>query len=144
MQIAKYLSVLLASTLKFIGGPLSGAALGLNWVETWLCTVLGMMLSVITVTYAGTAFRAVVGRFRKSKPRRFTRRTRLAVKVWKRAGIFGIALLTPLILTPIGGTILALSFKVHRPQIFVYMLLSALSWGIVFTLLVYQIPGVFK
>ncbi|GAB3247287.1 hypothetical protein GCM10027347_02790 [Larkinella harenae] len=126
--------------LKFIGGPVTGVALGLSWVETWLATAAGMMASVILVTYAGVALRALINRFRRSKPRLFSPRTRLAVRIWKRAGIAGIAFLTPLLLTPIGGTILAVSFKVSRPLIFSYMLISALFWGIIFTLAVYQIP----
>lgn len=144
MQIAKYLSVLLASTLKFIGGPLSGIALGLSWLETCLCTVAGMMISVVLVTYAGTALQKLFARWYPSKPKRFTRRTRLAMRIWKRAGITGIALLTPVLLTPIGGTILAVSFKVKRPIIFGYMLASALFWGIVLTLATYELPSLLK
>ena len=144
MQIAKYISVLLASTLKFIGGPLSGIALGLTWLETCLCTVAGMMTSVVLVTYAGTVLQKATERWFPAKPKRFTRRTRLAMRIWKRAGMLGIALLTPLLLTPIGGTILAVSFKVKRPLIFGYMLASAFFWGVVLTLALYRLPGLFK
>lgn len=142
MQFAKYLSVVLASTIKFIGGPLAGVAVGLSWVETAACTVLGMMLSVAAVTFAGAALDRLVQRFRKHPPRRFTRRTRLAVRVFQRAGLLGIALLTPLILTPLGGTALAVSFRVSRPTLFLYMLGSAVLWAIIQTLVIYQIPGV--
>ncbi|MFC5412842.1 hypothetical protein ACFPMF_26190 [Larkinella bovis] len=144
MEVTKYLSVVVASMVKFVGGPVTGIAVGLNWVETWLFTVAGMMASVMLVTYAGTALQALINRFRRSAPRRFTRRTRLAVRVWKRSGMLGIAFLTPLLLTPIGGTILAVSFKVNRSLIFSYMLISALFWGIVFTLAVYQLPDLFS
>lgn len=144
MHLAKYLSVLVASMLKFIGGPVTGVALGLTWVETWLSTVAGMMASVVLVTYAGAALRALVNRFRKTTSRRFSPRTRLAVRVWKRAGMMGIAFLTPLLLTPIGGTVLAVSFKVNRSLIFSYMLISALFWGIIFTLAMYQVPDLFS
>lgn len=144
MAVAKYLSVLVASMLKFVGGPVTGIALGLTWVETWAFTVAGMMASVVLVTYAGVALQALLARFRKSAPKRFSSRTRLAVKIWKRAGILGIAFLTPLLLTPIGGTILAVSFKVSRPLLFSYMLASALFWGIVFTLAIYELPELFS
>ena len=144
MEIAKYLSVLVASMLKFVGGPVTGVAVGLTWLETWLFTVVGMMASVVLVTYAGTALQLLMARFRRSAPKRFSSRTRLAVKVWKRAGMPGIAFLTPLLLTPIGGTILAISFKVNRSLIFSYMLISALFWGIVFTLAIYELPELFS
>ncbi|GAB2571464.1 hypothetical protein [Spirosoma areae] len=141
MQFAKYASVLLASTLKFVGGPLTGAALGLSWIETAICTVIGMMLSVIVITFAGAALQALVQRYRKEPPKRFTKRTRLAVRIWKRAGMAGIAFLTPLLLTPIGGTVLAVSFRVGKGTLLLYMLISAVFWAAIQTLALYQIPG---
>ncbi|MCK8492065.1 MULTISPECIES: hypothetical protein [Spirosoma] len=141
MNLAKYVSVIIASTIKFIGGPLTGATLGLSWIETSLCTVAGMMLSVAAITYAGSAIQALVDRYRKQRPKRFTRRTRMAIRVWKRFGLMGIAFLTPLILTPIGGTALAVSFRVSRGQLLLYMLISGFLWAVVQTLAIYQIPG---
>lgn len=141
MQAAKYFSVIIASTIKFIGGPLAGFALGLSWLETAICTVAGMMLSVLAITFAGAALEALMQRYRKQRPKRFSRRTRLAVRVWKTSGLAGIALLTPLVLTPIGGTVLAVSFKVHKRLILLYMLVSATFWAIIQTLAIYQIPG---
>ncbi|GAA4407768.1 hypothetical protein GCM10023187_28810 [Nibrella viscosa] len=141
MDVAKYITVILASALKFIGGPLTGIAMGLTWAQTAACTVAGMMLAVVAVAYTGELLRRLSQRISPTPPRRFTRRTRLAVKIWKRSGMAGIALLTPLILTPIGGTVLAVSYRVHRGQIMLYMLLSALFWSIVLTLATYNIPG---
>lgn len=141
MQFAKYISVVIASTIKFVGGPISGAALGLSWLETTVCTALGMMISVVIVTFAGAALQTLLQRYRKQPPKRFTKRTRMAIRIWKRSGLAGIAFLTPLILTPIGGTILALSFGVKRGQVILYMLVSALVWAIVQTIAFYQIPG---
>ncbi|GAB3539521.1 hypothetical protein [Spirosoma fluminis] len=141
MQVAKYVSVIVASTIKFVGGPLSGVALGLNWLETAICTTLGMMVSVLVVTYAGAALQALMQRYRPRQPKRFTNRTRMAVRVWKRSGLMGIALLTPLILTPIGGTILAVSFRAKRSELLLYMLISGIFWAVIQSLAVYQIPG---
>ncbi|GAB3898241.1 hypothetical protein [Spirosoma agri] len=141
MHTALYLSVIIASTIKFVGGPLTGATLGLSWIETATCTAMGMMISVVTITYAGAAIQKLVDRFRKQRPKRFTSRTRLAVRIWKRFGLAGIAFLTPLLLTPIGGTALAVSFRVGRGRLVLYMLLSAISWAVVQSLAVYQIPG---
>ncbi|GAB3750124.1 hypothetical protein [Spirosoma pomorum] len=140
MLYARYVPVILASTLKFLGGPLTGLALGLHWLETAICSALGMMISVVLITYAGTALRTLIARFRPQKPKLFTKRTRLAVRIWKRFGMAGIAFLTPLMLTPIGGTALAVSFGVHRGQLLLYMLLSGIGWAIVQTLVLYQLP----
>ncbi|MBD2700050.1 hypothetical protein IC229_05345 [Spirosoma sp. BT702] len=141
MPIAKYLSVIIASTLKFVGGPLSGVALGLSWLETAIFTTIGMMVSVVVVIYAGAALQLLIQRYRSTPPKRFTKRTRLAIKIWKRAGLAGIAFLTPLLLTPIGGTILAISFRVKPGQIMLYMLVSAVFWAVVQSIVFYQIPG---
>lgn len=141
MPIAKYISVIIASTIKFIGGPLAGATLGLTWPETAICTTLGMMMSVVVITFAGAALQAIWQRYRSAPPRRFSSRTRMAIRIWKRAGLAGIALLTPLFLTPIGGTVVALSFGVKRVQLLLYMLISGIFWAIVQTLAIYQIPG---
>jgi uncharacterized membrane protein len=140
MIYARYLPVILASTIKFLGGPLAGLTLGLHWLETALCSALGMMISVLLVTYAGAAIRKLIARFRPQKPKLFTKRTRLAVRIWKRFGMAGIAFLTPLILTPIGGTALAVSFGVHRGRLLLYMLLSGIGWAVVQTLVLYQLP----
>ena len=140
MQFARYISVILASMIKFVGGPLSGLALGLTWTETAFCTALGMMLSVVAITYTGAALQALLNRYRPRTPKRFTKRTRMAVRIWKRFGMAGIALLTPLLLTPIGGTVLAVSFRVGRGQLLLYMLISAVFWAVVQSLALYQLP----
>jgi hypothetical protein len=140
MQFARYLSVIIASTVKFVAGPLTGMALGLTWLETAICTMIGMMLTVIILSYAGAALQALLDRYRPRTPKRFTRRTRMAVRIWKRSGLMGIALLTPLLLTPIGGTVLAVSFRVNRGQLLLYMFGSAVFWAIVQTLALYQLP----
>ncbi len=144
MEFAKYMSVILVSTVKFVGGPLAGLAFRLSWVETAACTVIGMMLSVIIVTFASEVFFRLSQRFRNTPARRFTRRTRLAVRIWKRSGMAGIALLTPLLLTPIGGTAIAMTFNVKRLKLVSLMLFSAVFWAIIQTLIVYQLPGLFK
>lgn len=144
MSYAKYISVALASMLKFIGGPLAGLALKLSWHETALCSAIGMMMSVLLVLFAGSALTQIQQRYQKAAPRLFTKRTRLAVRIWQRSGMAGIALLTPILLTPIGGTALAISFRVPALRIVAAMLLSGSFWGVVLSWATYQIPGLFK
>jgi len=54
-------------------------------------------------------------------------------------GLEGIAFLTPLFLTPIGGTILAVSMGNPKGKIILYMLISALGWALVFTAMIYSV-----
>lgn len=143
MPWAKYISVVLASMLKFVAGPLAGIALSLSWWETAICTVVGMMLSVVIFVFLGTAIQQLISRYRKKKPRLFSKRARLAVRVWKKAGMTGIAVLTPLLFTPIGGTLIAVSFKVPRLTIILQMLLWGVVLGVVITFAVYQFRDLF-
>lgn len=140
----KYVSVALAAALKFFAGPITGLAMGLTWYETALCSAAGMMLAVVATTYIGTGAQLLIKRWRKSPPRRFTKTSRMAVRIWKRFGMIGIAVLTPLLFTPIGGTIIAVALRVQRQSIFFWMLMSGLSLGALISFLVYRLPFVEK
>ena len=50
---------------------------------------------------------------------------------------FGVALLTPIILTPIGGTLLAVSSGSPRRKIIVYMFISSSFWSVVISSAIY-------
>jgi len=119
--------------LKFIAGPITGLALNLTWYETASCTLLGMMLTVLILTFLGRMAQQIIQKYQKQKPRLFSKRTRFAVKVWQKSGMTGIALLTPLIFTPIGGTLIAISFKVSPTKTIAQMLLWGFIWAIVIT-----------
>ncbi len=140
----KYVSVALAAALKFFAGPIAGLAFGLTWYETALCSAAGMMLAVVATTYIGKGVQVLIKRWRKSPPRRFTKTSRTAVRIWKRFGMIGIAVLTPLLFTPIGGTIIAVAFRAHRQSIFFWMLMSGLSIGAVISYLVYRLTFLAK
>lgn len=143
MPWAKYISVVLASMVKFVAGPITGVALGLQWWETALCTVVGMMLSVVIFLFLGTAIQHLMNRYRKQKPTLFSKQTRLAVRVWKKSGMTGIAFLTPLLFTPIGGTLIAVSFKVPRLTVIAQMLFWGVVLGVIITLVVYEFRSFF-
>jgi hypothetical protein len=125
----KYISVALASTLKFFGGPITGVILNLTWIETAICSIAGMMFSVLVVTFVGKGIQVLLKKYRKGTPKRFSKTNRMAVRIWKKFGIIGIAALTPPLFTPIFGTALAVAFRVPRTSIFLWMTLSAIGWG---------------
>ncbi len=138
-QIMKYLTVYLLSTVKFIGGPVSGVAAGLTWVETFMFTVLGMMTSVTIFSLLGeNAKKRFLSRFRKNK-KLFTPRNRRLVIIWRKYGLLGVAFLTPILLSPIIGTMVAASFGEPKKRIIAYMLISALFWGIIFSFVMTEI-----
>lgn len=135
-EILRAIPVYFSCMLKFIFGPAGGYAVGLHPVTTILTTVLGMMTVVLLLTFFGNWIRTkVFGRFRRrtinlKKAERFK-------KIWQRYGLFGVALLTPVVLTPIGGTLLAVSSGSPKEKIIIYMLVSASFWSVVISLLIY-------
>ncbi|MBC7410342.1 MAG: hypothetical protein H7339_18320 [Arcicella sp.] len=139
MPLGKYFTVILATAIKFFNGPIAGLLLDLSWVETALCSIIGMMTTVVLVCFIGLEVRILIKKYRKTEPKLFSKRSRFAVRIWHRLGIWGIACFTPLLFTPIGGTLLALSFKVPIPKIMFSMLVFAVFWGIILTFAIFQI-----
>jgi hypothetical protein len=139
MPFGKYFAVMLATALKYIAGPITGFSLGLTWYETLVFSWLGFMLTVIIIVSIGKFLVAWIASFRKTKPLVFSKRARYAVGIWQKFGIKGIAALTPLFFTPIGGSLLSLSFKVPLPRILFFMAISGLIWSSIYTLIIYQL-----
>ncbi|MFC0185524.1 hypothetical protein ACFFJX_25005 [Pseudarcicella hirudinis] len=98
MPFGKYFAVMVATALKFIGGPLTGVSLGISLIETIISTIAGMMVTVTIVAFLGKKVREIINKYRKVKPKLFNKRSRRAVKIWDRFGLIGIACLTPLFL----------------------------------------------
>ena len=130
--LLKFFAIYLASLFKFISGPVLGAAAGFSLLEIVVVTVSGMMTSVIVMTYAGEWVKSYWDLKMTPKRKLFSQRTRRIVRVWKKFGAIGIAAITPLVLTPIGGTIVMTAFNVKKQKIFIYMFASALFWALLF------------
>lgn len=120
--------------VKFIAGPILGAKWELSIFTTALFTILGACFSVIVFTYIGGGFRSYLIERRKKRNKKkkvFTKKKRSLINIYKKFGIRGVAFFTPLFLTPIGGTIVALSFGVPRKKIISNMIPSIILWGII-------------
>lgn len=140
MLWGKYVSVITASMIKFIGGPLLGLGLGLKWYESALCSVIGMMLTIIIFIYGGELISQLINRFSKKtdKPKKiFSKSKRRIVKIKVNLGLWGIAMLTPILLSPVGGAAVSLAFKYPKNEIIPKMLISGIVWGILQCLFFY-------
>lgn len=138
-EIIKFVTVFLFTMLKVFFGPTMGYAFKFNIVTTMLVTIGGMMASVVLFTFFGTWLREkILKRFEKKNKKRFTPGNRKIVTLWKKYGLVGVAVLTPLLLTPIGGTIVAVSFGSPKHKILLYMLISATIFGIGMTFVIYE------
>ena len=135
-EILKAFSVYFSSMIKFIFGPLGGYAAKFNIITTILLTVAGSMTVVLAFAFFGDFLRRnVLRRFINNK--KFSERNRKYVTIWRRYGLLGIAALTPVLLTPIGGTILAISFGTNRNRLILYMFVSASVWAVILSVAVY-------
>lgn len=127
---------------KFIAGPVFGFAAGFSFWKMVLVTVSGMMTSVFIFTLVGTEIKlAIEKKWMKDRPI-FSKRSRKIVKIWHQYGEIGIAFLTPLVLSPIGGTLVLVSFGTKKRRIYFHMLWSSLFWASVFSLTIEYILAI--
>jgi len=129
-ELIKYISVYFLSMVKFMAGPPLGVAVGIGVLETIILSILGMMTSVVLFTLIGERIKVFwlpkfIRDARDIKPQ-----NKYFNLLWRRFGVFGITFLTPVLFTPIGGTLLATAMGSSRGKIFIYMFASAIFWSI--------------
>lgn len=135
-EILRAVPIYFSCMLKFILGPAGGYAVGLSLLTTILTTVAGMMTVVFLFTFFGNWIRTnIFGRFRRKKVN--LKKAAKFEKLWSRYGLAGVALLTPIILTPIGGTLLAVSSGSPKDKIIFYMFVSASFWSVLISMAIY-------
>ncbi len=130
--IITFFGIYLMTLFKFIAGPVLGSVAGYSLLEIMLVTVSGMMSSVVVFTFLGEWLKRQWDMRFNRKRLVFSKKNRRIVRVWQKSGAAGVAFLTPLLLTPIGGTLVMTSFGVHRKIILSYMLISSIWWSFFF------------
>lgn len=135
-----FLGIYFLCWFKFIAGPIFGSAAGYSLLGTILITIAGMMSSVLIFTVLGKKLKVHLERilYKKKRPI-FSKKSRKIVHIWKKYGEIGIAFFTPIIFTPIGGTLIMVSFGVKKGKIYTYMLCSACIWAVVFSVSISKI-----
>ncbi|NEM99653.1 hypothetical protein GXP69_18285 [Pontibacter sp. BT327] len=133
------MSVYLVSMVKFFAGPVTGVSVGLTYMESVLLTIAGMMTTVLVFSFIGREFSKWWSRRQREKHKPvFSKKNRRIIKIWKNFGVVGVAFLTPILLTPIVGTVVAALFGAPRKQIFIHMLWSAVIWSALLNLMVFE------
>jgi len=132
--IITFLGIYLMTLFKFIAGPVLGYLAGYSLFGIMAVTVSGMMSSVLIFTYLGEWLKRQWDKRIRSRRVIFSKKNRRIVRVWQKSGAAGVAFLTPLLLTPIGGTLVMTSFGVDRKTIITYMLASSVWWSFAFGL----------
>ena len=122
-EVLTILTIYLLSMLKIIFGPTMGYAAGLSPLLSTIITIAGMMTTVLIITFLGEKVRTQVMQ-KYFKPKKiFTSRNRRFVRIWRKYGELGISFLTPILLSPPGGAIIAMALGGDRKKTIGYMLL---------------------
>jgi hypothetical protein len=129
-KLVPYLTVILSSAFKYALGPISGKLFSLSNLEIIILMVVGMMVSVVLLTtLVGDLFYGLLKKTLFRNRKTFSPKTRNIVRVWNKRGLIGIAFLTPILFSPVGGTLIAISFGERKSKIIYYMFVSACFWA---------------
>ena len=127
--ILKYSAVYLSSMFKFVLGPLAGTVSQLSIAETSVFSVLGMMSTVILMMLIGVNSRQWILRNLRLEKMINSSSERFG-SLWEKYGVHGVAFLTPVLFTPVGGSFIAIMMGGSRKKIVKAMLVSAIFWGL--------------
>ncbi len=128
--LLKILTVLFWSAIKYIVGISFAIGFGFNQIEILLYTVLGGMMGVVVYLYLWEFILHTYYKYfpKKIKPIKFTKWKRRLVVFIRKYEVWGVALLTPIILTPPVGTILASTIETNKWRIKLIMFFSFCFW----------------
>lgn len=132
-KVLTYLGIYLLACLKSILPPLLGPAAGMSPLEIIIITMSGLMTSVVLFSFLGEKIKKNVLPIFIRKKGKFSPQSRRMVRIWTKYGIIGTCFLTPLILSPVGGSLLVSTVGAPRKQVFFYMFIFGLFWSVVWT-----------
>ena len=137
-EIIPYFTVYTSSAIRFFLGPAFGIGYGLNIGVIVLLTTAGMMSTVFSITFLDHIIQILIPHFLNLKKRKkFTPRTRKFIKIWKYSGIKGVAFITPILLSPVIGTVLLNAVGAKKKEIIKWMFVSAIMWSSIECILFY-------
>ncbi len=128
-----YVGIYLLCMLKIVFGPTMGYAAGFHPLVSTLLTIAGMMTTISIFSFYGERLRhtAFIKFFKFKKV--FSPQSRKFVKIWNKYGLIGISFLTPILLSPPGGAILAVAFGGSKKQMLLYMFIFSVMWSFILT-----------
>lgn len=142
VDLLQFIGVFLIASAKFLYGPAAGYAAGYSYAETITVTSLGGFFGVFLFFKAGTIIlRWWDSRFhpKKKDKKKFTKRNRAFINFRAKYGLYGLALLTPCIISiPIGCFLSAKYYESER-LVFPLMFASVVFWSFVLTSITYFI-----
>jgi membrane protein DedA with SNARE-associated domain len=137
-KIIEIIVLLLLSSVKFalaVGYMLFNK--GFGYWETVAILMIGGSLGVLAFYFFGEWIMHKWKTFRnaKSTPKKFTKTNRFIVKVRKKYGLIGLALITPVLLSIPVGCIIAARYYRFSYKVILYLLASVVFWSFLLPLL---------
>lgn len=114
---------------------------GYNFFESLLFGMAAGFLGNIIFVYAGDYLSRLIDKIiasvRGNRPKKikkkFTKSSRRLVKIKSKYGLFGIALLSPLVISIPVGAFLAVRYYHNKKKIMLYMMASVAAWTLLFS-----------
>lgn len=133
-EFLKILVVFGWSAFKYMIGISSALLFDLHFILSIIVTVCGGMLGVIAYLYCWDLLLTLKEKIfpRRKKKVKVTKFRRWLVHFMNNYGLFGIAFLTPVLLSVPVGTLLAASMEPDKWKIKRFMLLSFINWSLLF------------
>jgi hypothetical protein len=135
--VLKAISVIGMSGLKFVAGPvLAIATYKFNFFQSLLFTVIGGVVGVFVFVLLSEQILKLFRRMFAKKIRVkkvFTWKNKMIVKTVRSFGLFGLAAITPAVLSIPLGVFLAVRYFSNRRQIITYFSISVICWSLIFS-----------
>jgi hypothetical protein len=147
-DFGKYALVALFASIKFLFSPFFAEGVHLNFKESFLSTTAGGVVGIVAFGLIGELisdswakimdfFLSTFGKRSKLEATLYSRRkfkwmTRFIVRVKHKVGLFGLAFLSPCLISIPLGAIACMSFFNHRRKAaFLYLFISLLFWSVI-------------
>lgn len=135
------------SAAKFMMGVALGVGLRLPFALQVASTGGGAVVGIFVTAYLGDGIRALARRKfpRKPKPQppegEAPPKPPLAVRVWDRWGLTGLAIIGPITLGPVIAVVTAISLGAPRSKVISLMTVTTLVWSVIFGAFSSLAPG---
>lgn len=112
-----------------------------NFIQSVLFGLASGLIGNVAFIYAGDFLNKLINRsldyLRGNKPRkvkkRFSKGMRRLVRIKSRYGLFGIALLSPLVISIPVGAFIAVRYYHNKKKVLLYMMAAVAAWTLVFS-----------
>lgn len=137
--LLKHLEVFLLASIKFFLSPFEAERYGFGMMRAIAVTSAGGITGVFAFTYIGDLlfwmWRRFIsllrGKSYSENPKKFTPLRRLAVRIKRATGIWGLAMTTPVLLSIPVGTIITHGFYRKRGRNILILCMAVLLWSVV-------------